>query len=131
MRIDESLEQLQESGKETQLSALNQPPAKLKKLGWAKKRMIREVLQTAVPKTETVKKLAKAYGIGQREMSLELAMVLAQSEKALEGDTNAFKALMERAYGYPVTPIATKTDSHITLEIVYGAKPITAVESGK
>jgi hypothetical protein len=128
MRQGDSLESLQESGEATRLTALNQPPSSLKKLGWAKKRMLREVLQTSVPKTEAVKKLAKLYGLGQKEMSLELAMVLAQSQKALDGDTNAFRALMERAYGYPVTPIATKTDSHITLEIVYGDKPISKTE---
>jgi hypothetical protein len=131
MRQGDSLESLQESGEGTRLTALNQPPARLKTLGWAKKKMLREVLQTSVPKTEAVKKLAKLYGLGQKEMSLELAIVLAQSQKALDGDTNAFRALMERAYGYPVTPIATKTDSHITLEIVYGSKPINVVESGK
>lgn len=128
MRKDESLEAFEQSGEATRLTALNQPPARLKKLGWAKKRLIREVLQTSVPKTETVKKLAKLYGLNQREMSLELALVLAQAVKGMDGDTNAFRALMERAYGYPVTPIATKTDSHITLEIVYGAKPITDVK---
>lgn len=125
MRNGDSLEMFEQSGEATRLTALNQPPARLKKLGWAKKRLIKEVLQTSVPKTETVKKLAKLYGLNQREMSLELALVLAQAVKGMEGDTNAFRALMERAYGYPVAPIATKTDSHITLEIVYGDKPIT------
>lgn len=127
MRNGDSLEMFEQSGEDTRLTAINQPPARLKKLGWAKKRLIREVLQTSVPKTETVKKLAKLYGLNQREMSLELALVLAQAVKGMNGDTQAFRALMERAYGYPVTPIATKTDSHITLEIVYGDKPIKQI----
>jgi hypothetical protein len=125
MRRNDSMDELKETGEVTQLSAWRQPPAELKKLGWAKKKLLREVLQCKLPmSSKPLKKLAKLYGMTTEQLTIELAMNMAQIEKALAGDTHAYKTLMERAYGYPVTPILSNTDNQLKVEIVYGDKPI-------
>jgi hypothetical protein len=126
MRRNDSLDELKETGEMTQLSVRRQPPAELKKLGWAKKKLLREVLQCKLPMaSKPLKKLAELYGMTTEQLTIELAMNLAQIEKALAGDTVAYKTLMERAYGHPVTPILSHTNNQIKVEIVYGDKPIT------
>ncbi len=114
-----------ESGEMAQVSAENQLPADLKKLGWARKRLLRNVLQCQVPGSNKfqLKKLARLYDLAPGQMSIELAINLAQIEKALNGDTPAYKALMNRAYGQPI-PYVENDKKDIKVEIVYGNKPV-------
>lgn len=125
MNKNESIDHLKENGEMTQVSARRQPPSELKKLGWAKKKLLREVMQCKVPNSnKQVKKLAGMYGFTVEQLTIELAMNLAQIEKALCGDTPAYKTVMERAYGHPVTPILTNNNNQIKVEIVYGEKAV-------
>jgi hypothetical protein len=126
-RPDNQINILKENGEMTQLTTRRQPPAELKKLGWAKKRLLREVLQCQVPSASKlkIKKLAKLFGMKSQQLTIELAMNLAQIEKALRGDTAAYKVLMERAHGHPVTPVLSNVQTGLKVEIVYGNKPVS------
>ncbi len=126
MRKDESMNELKESGEISQVSAENQPPAELKRLGWVRKKLLREVLGCRIGGANKweVAKLAKLFELTPRQLTIELTMNLAQIDKAIMGDTSAYKAVMGRAYGQPVAPPLPVNTDPAKIEIVYGDKPI-------
>ncbi len=122
---EERIDALKERGEMAQVSAQNQPPAELKKLGWARKKLLQEVLQCRVPGSNKfqLKKLAGLFDMAPEQLTMELAINLAQIAKALKGDTPAYKALMNRGYGHPA-PYVERDKENVKLEIVYGNKPV-------
>lgn len=87
-------------------SAANQPSKEKKKAGWARRNALKDILNISVNRMfEGTKKnytqLAAAFlGIPVKEVSLRMVMEYRQIEKAvLQGDTSAFEAVYNRAYG--------------------------------
>ncbi len=114
----------------THFSADNQPPAELKKMGHAKRKILGNILQAKLPLpegfegNEEIKELAKNFGIKPEQLSIELAMTLRMAHRAIyKGDVSAYTALMNRAYGLPIMPIATKTDKTVHLNITFNGQP--------
>lgn len=113
----------------TQFNADNQPPADLKKMGHAKRKILSNILQAKLPLPDgfegnaEIKELAKNFGVKPEQLSIELAMALKMAHRAIYmGDVAAYTALMNRAYGLPVMPIATKTDKTVHLNITFNGQ---------
>lgn len=94
-----------------------QPSSESKKAGWAKKKSGRDLViaffetpfsATTPAAKSKLQKFANAYGLQPEEVTVELMAIHAQVEKAvLNGDTYAFRNLMDRAYGLPKQVITT------------------------
>jgi len=86
-----------------------QPSPAAKSAGWAKRKrgmeLAKAVLNLAFKgkKDSQVKKEASEYfGIPQKDITVEMMLLFRQAEKAIQkGDTQAFRAVMERAFGLP------------------------------
>ena len=86
----------------------NQPDPEAKRRGHLKKKMGRELLKTILAMDfkgmgpEFKIKLGEYYGLDPEEITNEGALVLSQLITAIQkGDTFAFNAIMDRAYGKP------------------------------
>ena len=81
-------------------SATNQPPAELKRAGWAKrkrgKELVKQILELGFIGADNSKikpMIAKYFGVDESEITVEMVMVFRQAEKAIQqNDTNAFRA---------------------------------------
>lgn len=103
----------------------NQPPAELKKLGWANKKILRNILEARLPspQDEKVKDLATAFGLKPEELTISMAMHFKMIQKVLqEGNVSAYTKLMERAYGAPLKTV--ESASYVEVRIVTGDKAI-------
>jgi len=86
----------------------NQPAPEQKSAGWAKKKRGAELAKLILnlpfkgAKDSKIKELAAEYfGVPQDEVTVEQVMTFRQAEKAIQkADTQAYKILFERAYGY-------------------------------
>lgn len=89
-----------------------QPTGKAKGEGRAKKRKGQELVQAILDmyfKGRDNQKLRKAaaeyFDVPENDIAVETMMVFKQIERAIEkGDTNAFTAIMDRAFGKPAQP---------------------------
>jgi hypothetical protein len=98
-----------------------QPSPESKKLGWAKRKSGRDLIQAfmesrfigTTPKMKSkVRQFAEAYGLAIEDVSVELMAIYAQVEKAVNsGDSYAFKILMDRLHGYPKHTLAGDKDN--------------------
>lgn len=109
-------------------SSKNQPSAELKKEGWAKKRLLKDLASMLVTGSglEKAQKTAKSVGLDfGTEITVEIAMTMRQIDKALsDGDTQAYNAAMDRLVG--------KATQHITAEISdLSVEPMTLKDGTK
>lgn len=116
---------------DSRFSNANQPPAELKKLGWAKRKILSQILQAKLPcpeefaETEAIKQLAATFGIEPKKLTIELAMHLKMVHKAIyDGDVSAYEKVMNRAYGLPVMPIASNNKSLVEIRVVTGSQAV-------
>lgn len=86
----------------------NQPSAAAKKAGWAKRRILKDLLELTTgatfnnSTTDYRALTAKYFGIPDEEVTVRMVMDFRQVEKAiLKGDTAAYVAVNDRAYGKP------------------------------
>jgi hypothetical protein len=112
---------------ETQFAAggVNQPPAELKKLGWANKKILRNILEAKLPASqdENVISLANSFGLKPEELTISMAMHFKMIHKVLqEGNVSAYTKLMERAYGMPKQ--TSESANYVEVRIITGEKPI-------
>lgn len=89
-------------------SNTNQPSPEAKKAGWAKRNALRDLLNITTGakfegSTKDYRELtAKYLGIEEKYVTVKMVMEFRQIEKAiLKGDTIAFNAIMDRAFGKP------------------------------
>jgi hypothetical protein len=95
-----------------------QPTKEQLKAGWAKKRKAAELvkaifeLQFKGLKNSELKKMAAEYfGVNEEDITIEMMLIFRQTEKAIQkADTQAFNAVMNRAYGNKVD-ITTNDES--------------------
>lgn len=86
-----------------------QPTAEAKRLGWLKKKrgpeLAKAILDLAFKgdKNPKLKKdAARYFGLPEDEINNEMMLLFKQAQKAIESsDTQAFNAVMDRAYGKP------------------------------
>lgn len=113
------------NGKETGVpfTKENQPSPEAKSMGWLKKNkgpeLVKAIFDLAFQgnKRNRLKKAAaQYYGLDEKEVAVEMMLVFRQIEKAIQkSNTQAFTAVMDRAYGKPKEKI-----DHTT-----GGKPIS------
>lgn len=84
----------------------NQPSRESKRLGWAKKNALKDILNLSTGKIfdgekKNYRKLAATYlGIPEKDVTIRMVMEFRQIEKAIkDGETSAFNAIFDRAYG--------------------------------
>jgi hypothetical protein len=90
-------------------TADNQPPADVKKGGWARKNLLKNLAKAMLEQDfvgaegSQLKAAAAQYmGLPVEEITNELMMHFRQLEKAIQkADTGAYNAFMDRAYGKP------------------------------
>lgn len=119
--------------KDKQFTSTNQPSGAAKEAGKIKKltgiELARAILQLAFEgaKDSPLKKTAADYfKIDEKDITVEMMLMFRQAEKAIQkGDTRAFEAVMDRAFGKAKQEIdhTTKGES-ITpiIKIGYGSK---------
>jgi hypothetical protein len=86
-----------------------QPSSEAKKKGWAKKKTAQELAKAVLElsfkgmKDSGLKKTAAEYfGIPEKVLTVEMMLLFRQAEKAIQkADTQAFNAIMDRAFGKP------------------------------
>lgn len=100
----------------------NQPSNEAKKAGWAKRKKLTELLEisTGVKFDGSLKDYrgmaAQFFDIDTSEVTVKMMMEFRQIEKAiLKGDTFAYTAVMDRAYGKPKT--AEEDQKSLTINI--------------
>jgi hypothetical protein len=99
-------------------TSTNQPSGEAKKNGRLKNKtgieLARAILQLSFEgaKDSPLKKAAAEYfKISEQEITVEMMLMFRQAEKAVQkGDTRAFEAVMDRAFGKP------KQDLHATVK---------------
>lgn len=92
----------------TQFSSTNQPESNGRKEGVRNRATIaRAVLDLS---REMPPELILSHPTLNGETTVEEVMALVQAERAINGDTNAYKALMDSAYGAPKQPIGGEGD---------------------
>jgi hypothetical protein len=104
--------------KDKQFSSTRQPTPQAKSNGLLKKKtgveLARAILQLSFEgaKDSPLKKAASDYfKISEQEITVEMMLMFRQAEKAVQkGDTRAFEAVMDRAFGKP------KQDLHATVK---------------
>lgn len=86
----------------------NQPSAASKKAGWAKRRILKDILEITTgatfnnSTTDYRELTAKYLGIPPQEVTVRMVMDFRQIEKAImKADTPAYIAVMDRALGKP------------------------------
>lgn len=90
-------------------TAENQPSSDAKKEGWLRKKRAQELVKAMLElnfkgdkNTALKKEAAEYFGINAKEITVEMLLVYKQTKKAIEeSDTQAFNAVMDRAYGKP------------------------------
>jgi hypothetical protein len=95
--------------KDKQFSSTRQPTPQAKSNGLLKKKtgveLARAILQLSFEgaKDSPLKKAAADYfKISEQEITVEMMLMFRQAEKAVQkGDTRAFEAVMDRAFGKP------------------------------
>lgn len=93
----------------TPFSKEYQPTPEAKRLGWLKKKrgpeLAKAILDLAfhgMRDSELKKQAAQYYGIDQADVTVEMMLLFRQAEKAIQkADTQAFNAIMDRAFGKP------------------------------
>lgn len=113
----------------TRFTAENQPSGEAKAKGYLKKRVGRELLRTILAMDfkgmgpAFKQQLGEYYGLDPEEITNEGALVLSQLITAIQkGDTFAFNAIMDRAYGKPkeLRESAASNNPQFTVEISSG-----------
>ena len=87
----------------------NQPSPEAKSNGWLKKKRAQELVKAMLElnfsgsKNAALKKEAADYfGIDAKEITIEMMLLFKQTKKAIDdSDTQAFNAVMDRAFGKP------------------------------
>jgi len=95
--------------KDKQFSSTNQPSAESKRRGQLKKKMAGDLAQAIlhaafVGAADEVlkKKMSEFFKVKEKHITVEMMMNFRQIQKAIsKGDTTAFQAVMDRAYGKP------------------------------
>ncbi len=94
-----------------------QPTPEAKSAGWKKKRLLKDLLELTTrsmfegSQKDYTKITATYFGIPEEDVSVEIIMQYRQIEKAImKGDTIAFNAIMDRAYGKPTQPLSADED---------------------
>lgn len=89
-------------------SKKNQPTPEAKSAGWKKRRILKDLLELTTgatfnnSTTDYRALTAKYFGIPETEVTVRMVMDFRQVEKAiLSGDTAAYVAVNDRAYGKP------------------------------
>lgn len=102
------------NGNETGVSFAKQPQPSgtAKSLGWKKKRLLKDLLSISTGSIfegsqKNYRKITAAYfQIAEKDVTVLMIMQYRQVEKAiLKGDTFAFNAIMDRAFGKATQPI--------------------------
>lgn len=101
----------------------NQPSPESKKAGWAKKKSGQELAKAILElkfygktKSQIGKQAAEYFGVPEEEITIEQIMIFRQAEKAIqEGDTQAFKVVLDRAHGAPKQEIENTGGMAITI----------------
>jgi hypothetical protein len=86
-----------------------QPTPEAKKAGWAKKKrgyeLVRAVLELSfkgMKGSEIKQKASEYFGVPQKNLTVEMLLHFRQAEKAIQkADTQAYNAVMDRAFGKP------------------------------
>ncbi len=105
----------------------NQPSPEAKKAGWAKKRagkllsqFILEQGYKGLKDSALRKGMAEYFNVPEDKITVEMMMTFRQIEKAItKADTEAFKAIMDRAHGKPVQENIVRTDDLTKLPITF------------
>lgn len=106
-------------------SAEHQPSSDKKKAGWSKKKALKDILALSTGKVfkggeDAFRKLASQYlGIPEKEVNIRIMMEFRQIQKAIAGgDTSAFNAIFDRAYG----KVKPEGEAPQTVRIIIKAK---------
>lgn len=105
----------------------NQPPPEAKKEGWAKKKrgqeLAKAVLELAfkgMGNSELKNKAAEYFGVTPDQITVEMMMLFRQAELAIQkADTQAFNAVMDRAFGKPKQESVVKVNDLNNLPVQF------------
>lgn len=93
-----------------------QPTKEQRIAGWDKKKKAQELVKAVLQlsfkgkqNSKLKKDAAQYFGIPEKDITVETMLVFKQAEKAIQkGDTHAFSAVMDRAFGKPKEKIEVK-----------------------
>lgn len=92
--------------KEHQFTSEKQPSPDVKRAGHKRKKDLKELNHALIKdvKAKEINELAKKLGIDipPEDLYLDVVMTMKQVEKAMNGDTKAYLAVMDRMLGKPV-----------------------------
>lgn len=99
-------------GEKTQFSSLRQPTTEQRKEGWRRKRRGAELARAVLDlyfrgkeNSKLKKEAAEYFDVPIDDISVEAMMLFKQVQRAMErGDTAAFNAVMDRAFGKAKQP---------------------------
>jgi hypothetical protein len=116
----EELDKNTTKGQPKKFTSEYQPTPEAKSLGIRKKRALKEILEISTSRqfkgsSERYREMAAEYlEIEPEEVDVKMIMYFRQIQKAIQkGDTEAFKAVMDRVYGRPK---AEESETQITTE---------------
>lgn len=116
----------------------NQPTPEAKREGWLKKKRAQELVKAVLElnfqggKGAALKKEAAEYfGIDAKEITIEMMLLYKQTKKAIDdSDTQAFNAVMDRAFGKPKEKLEHSGPEDGPIETTFIPSP-TAIEYSK
>ena len=96
----------------------------VRKANKARRIMLGDLLKLNAPE-KISGKLAKLYGLDPNDVTIDLALDLAQANKAItKSDTSAYNAVKDRVYGKPTQKVEQQTEIKgkpiLELEIING-----------
>lgn len=84
--------------------------------------MAEEMLAGKAPEGEDVEELLSRYGVSREDADIQMAILLAQADKALKGDTRACEFLRDTAGEKPTDKVQVSDTTPLTIIYDYGDK---------